>query len=605
MKKYLVGAVVLLTAMSLFAGGNKENTQPATGSSTNQQTQTAATTIKNPDTFIFATYGDAQTLDPATEYDTSSATILKNIYEGLIKYSKDDVGTFVPVLATEVPTVENGGISNAGKTYTFTIRKGVTFQNGDPMTPEDVAYSIKRDLVIDQDAGPTWMFYTALLGMDGSRDSKGNIVVTWDQINNAITVNGDKVTFHLKQAFAPFLSIMANTFGVIVDKKWVIANGGWDGTAATWKKYNNPPQNKETLSNIAMGTGPYKLTRWDKGNEIVLDRYDGYWGKKPAMKEGIYKIVSEWSTRKLMLVQGDADAVAVDPTYYAEMDKEPGLSVQKNEPSLDVTAMFFNFNTVTKDNPYVGSGKLDGNGVPANFFQDKNVRLGFLAAWDEKTYLQQGLAGNGTDPVTPVPRGLPYKDMALTRTPTFSLQKSADYFKKAWGGQVWAKGFKMQIFYNTGNSSREIAAKMLAENLQQVNSKFQVEVSAVEWPQYLNAYRNRTLPIFIIGWAPDYPDPDNYVVPFILSTGSYAGKQSYKNPEADALIKAAGFETDPAKRKADYYKIQQIYLNDAPGSAILQPTRNYYWKDWVHGYSYNPMQQTLFDWLPYITKSAK
>ena len=559
-----------------------------------------AATVKNPDTFIYASYGDAQTLDPAVAYDNVSWTNMTQFYETLIGYDKADTGSFVPLLATEVPTQANGGISKDGLTYRFHIRQNVHFHNGDVLTPEDVAYSFKRDLVVDPAGGPDWVWYQVFLGLGGSRDDNGKIDVTFNQINSTVTVDGNDVVFHLKDPYAAFLSVLANTWGAIVDKQWVIAQGGWDGTAATWEKYNNPPAGKETLFEKANGTGPYKLTRWDKGNEIVVDRFDGYWGPKPALREGVYKIVNEWSTRKLLLLQGDADAIQVDSTYYPEMDKESGLTVTKN-PTLIITSIFFNFDTVTQDNPYVGSGKLDGQGVPANFFADKNVRLGFEYAWDEKTFLQDATNGYDTDPVTPIPFGLPYKDTSIQR-PAFDLQKAASYFKQAFGGQLWDNGFKLQISFNTGNKVREIAAKMIAENLAKINPKFQISVTGIQWAQYLNLYKTRQLPLFIIGWAPDYPDPDDYVVPFIASKGAYAGRQSYKNAEADTLIQQAGIATDPAVRKADYYKIQAIYMQDVPSLTIDQRVEKDYFKNWVKGFFFNPMQSTPYDRLKSMSK---
>ncbi|HUX11511.1 MAG TPA: ABC transporter substrate-binding protein [Spirochaetia bacterium] len=603
MKKYLIALVVLLSAASLFAGGSKESTAPATQNT--QQAQSQAVPLKNPDTVVFATYGDVATLDPATEYDSQSQTAIKLLYEPLITYDGSSTEKFVPVLATEVPTVENGGIKDGGKTYVFHIRQGVKFHNGDPMTAEDVAYSVKRVLVLDQDGQYAWMVWTAFFGGDisGSRDGKGNIVVSWNDINGIAEAKGNDVIFHLKKPWAPFLSMLATPYGdAVVDKKFVTANGGWDGTEATWKQHNNPAMYKETLASIANGTGPYKLTRWDKGNELVVDRFDGYWGPKPTIREGILKVVKEWSTRKLMLLQGDADIVDVDPQYYPEMDKEAGLTVQRAQPTLDITAMFFNFKVATKDNPYVGSGKLDGEGIPPDFFSDPNVRKGFLSAWDEQTYIKQGINGNGIDPVTPFPKGLPYKDESLKRMP-FDMKAAADYLKKAYNGQLWEKGFKFQIFYNTGNNAREVAAKMLAENIAQVNPKFQIQVSAIEWPQYLQAYRQKTLPIFIIGWGPDYPDPDDYADPFMSSTGAYAGKQSYNNPEVDKLVLDARFSTDPSARKADYYRLQQIYLQDNPGTPVYQNVRNIYWTNHVSGMNFNPMySQSYLVWLPYMTK---
>lgn len=597
----LFGMLAIL-AFSAYAGGSKEKTAPATtpSTSTNTQAMTAAA-VKNPNTFIFANYADVKSLDPAVQYDTASNTIDKQIYQTLIDYNKTDVTKFVPDLATEVPTVANGGVSADGMTWRFHIRQGVTFQNGDPLTAEDVAYTFKRDLVTDPDGGPDWIWYTVFLDKGGSRDSKGNITVTWPEINGIATVEGNDVVFHLKKPFAPFLSVIAQTWGGIVDKKFVVAHGGWDGTEATWKKYNNPNAGNETLYDIANGTGPYKLNRWEKSSEVVLDSWDGYWGQKPAIHEIVYKIVTEWSTRKLMLLNGDADTVQVDPQYYSEMNKESGLTVEKGLPTLVIGSVFFNYDIKGVDNPYLGSGKLDGNGIPANFFSDINVRKGFEYAWDEPTFLQDALSGNGIDPVTPFPKGLPYKDESITR-PAFNLQTAADYFKKAWGGQVWQNGFKLQMFYNVGNSIRETGMNMLAENLQKINPKFQVQVVGLPWSQLLNAMNKGELTVYMVGWAPDYPDPDDYAAPFMASYGTYPAAASYKNPEVDKLVKEAVAATDPAVRKADYYKLQQIYMEDVPSLTVYQQTFNWYYKNWIHGFYYNVMMALQSDMAASLSK---
>ena len=596
----LFGMLVFL-AFSVYAGGSKEKAAPATTPSTASNSQTTAAAVKNPNTFIFANYADVKSLDPAVQYDTASNTIDKQIYQTLIDYNKTDVTKFTPDLATEVPTIANGGESPDGMTWRFHIRQGVKFQNGDPLTAEDVAYTFKRDLVTDPDGGPDWIWYTVFLDKGGSRDGKGNITVTWPEINGIATVEGNDVVFHLKKPFAPFLSVVAQTWGGIVDKKFVVAHGGWDGTEATWKQYNNPNAGNETLYDIANGTGPYMLTRWEKGNDLVLDSWDGYWGQKPAIHEVVYKIVTEWSTRKLMLLNGDADSVQVDPQYYSEMNKESGLTVEKGLPTLVIGSVFFNFDIKGQDNPYLGSGKLDGNGIPSNFFSDINVRKGFEYAWDEPTFLQAALEGNGIDPVTPFPKGLPYKDESITR-PAFNLQTAADYFKKAWGGQVWQNGFKLQVFYNVGNSIRETGMNMLAENLQKINPKFQVQVVGLPWSQLLNAMNKGELTVYMVGWAPDYPDPDDYAAPFMASYGTYPAAASYKNPEVDRLVKEAVAATDPAVRKADYYKLQQIYMADVPSLTVYQQTFNWYYKNWIHGFYYNVMMAEQSDMAASLSK---
>ncbi len=592
MKRIFILLLALAVAMAAFAGGKKEEA-PAKEEAPKEVVPEKV--IKNPDTFIYAGIGDVDSLDPSRAYDTASWEVLRNVYDTLIDYDGESTSKFVPMLAEEIPTMENGGISPDGKTYRFKIRKGIKFQSGHTLTPEDVEYTFERTLVTDPDNGPNWVWYTYLLDAGGSRDRDGNIIADFKDIDKAIEVEGDYVVFHLPNPFPPFLSMMAATWASIVSKPWVIEQGGWPGTEETWKDYNGPDTGKDTLQEIANGTGPFKLVRWETEVEVVLERFEDYWGRKPFVKRAIRKVVPEWSTRKLIVMQGDADCVWVYPENFADMDKEESLVGHRRLPTLVVTAIHFNYDFVTKDNPLVGSGKLDGEGVPGDFFQDKDVRLGFAYAWDSKTFIDEVLLGAGIDPVTPVPRGLPFKNEALKARP-FDLKKAEEHFKKALGGRLWANGFKMEILYNEGNVKRETTARILAENIMSLNPKFKLETRAVPWPEYLDKIRKNTMPLFIIGWAPDYPDPDNYVLPFMHSEkGTFAAWAHYKNEEVDRLIDAAAIEPDPAKRKDMYYRLQEIYLEDVVSVMTDQPIDNRYFRDWVKGYFYNPMQSGPFD----------
>ena len=107
--------------------------------------------VKNPDTFILANYGNLRTLDPSVAYDVTSSQRLWNIYQTLVFFDGSHTDKFIPLVATQVPTLENGGISADGKTYTFTIRKGIKFHEGGDLTPADVVYSFKRNMIVDQD----------------------------------------------------------------------------------------------------------------------------------------------------------------------------------------------------------------------------------------------------------------------------------------------------------------------------------------------------------------------------------------------------------------------------------------------------------------------
>ncbi len=587
MKKILTVFILLLAATALFAAGEQEGTEgPA---------------VQDTDTFVYESIGDPDSLDPAKAYDSSSWEVMSNIYETLIAYDGESTSEFVPVIAEEVPSIENGGISEDGLTYRFKIRKGIFFHDGRPVTPKDVEYTFERNMVVDADGGPNWVWYSYLLGKAGSRDAEGSFAVTFDEIDRAVEVDGQYVVFNLPVPFPPFLSLLAATWGSVVNMEWVADQGGWDGTAETWKDYNKPEEMAETLYDIANGTGPYKLERWEKDVEVVLTRNENYWGEEPFFRRGIARVVTEWATRKLALLQGDADSVYVPAEYYNEMLEETGL-YDLDTAQLSVTAFHFNYDINTTDNPMAGSGQLDGKGIPNDFFQDEDVRKGFAYAWDGETYRNDVLLGYAKDPVTPVPFGLPFKDTSLEGY-DLDLAKARQHFQNAFDGELWEKGFSFEILYNEGNTGRQTTARILAENVSGLNPKFKIETRAISWAEYLDKIRNSTMPLFVIGWLPDYPDPDNFVTPFMHSTkGTFAAWANYENPKADALIDEAATTIDPDRRRDLYYEIQRIYVDDVVSVITNQPEEKWFFNDSIEGVYFNPMMSSQFDLLPYLTR---
>lgn len=543
--------------------------------------------VKNPDTFILANYGNLRTLDPCVAYDVTSSQRLWNIYEPLIFFDGPHTDKFKPLLTTEVPSLENGGISQDGKTYTFTIRKGVKFHEGGDLTPEDVVYSFKRNMIADPDGGPMWMLLEALTGEGSTRDKDGKIIEgIFDTIDKCVEAKGDKVIFHLPIPYPPLLGILGYSSSVILDKEWAISKGCWDGDIKNAAKYNNPAPGHEPLLKIANGTNAYRMKSWEPNKEFVFERFDGYWGPKPQLKTAIVKYVKEWSTRKLMLQNGDADRVRVDNPYVPEVKAMKGLKLYE-VPQLSVTAAFFCQKIYPTGNPNIGSGKLDGNGIPPDFFADINVRKAFLHAFDRATYKKDVFNDLVIMPSSPNIEGLPYhKDVPVYE---FDSEKSASYMKKAWGGKVWEKGFKMIITYNTGNEMREAAAMMLAENIMSLNPKFKIEVRNVEWKDYLVKYRNFEFPLFLIGWGADYADPHNFMYTFMHSQGVYGRYMAYKNDEVDRLCEAGIQTIEPKKRDEIYTKLQNLWYTEAIAIPLYQQIVVRAYRDWVKGYVPNPM----------------
>lgn len=124
----------------------------------------AALVAPDPTTYTLVTFGDIDTMDPALAYDTASSAIIMNVLEGLIFFNREKMTEYVPVLATEIPSVDNGGISADGKTYVFKIRQGVKFHNGNDLTPSDFAYTFVRGLLQSDPNGPQWLLIEPIMG---------------------------------------------------------------------------------------------------------------------------------------------------------------------------------------------------------------------------------------------------------------------------------------------------------------------------------------------------------------------------------------------------------------------------------------------------------
>jgi peptide/nickel transport system substrate-binding protein len=121
-------------------------------------------TAPDPTTYTTLVFGDINTMDPNLAYDTASAALIQNVMEGLIYFNYTDPTSYIPMLATEVPSAENGGISEDGLVYTFNIREGVTFHNGNDLTASDFAYTFQRGLLQSDPNGPQWLLLEPILG---------------------------------------------------------------------------------------------------------------------------------------------------------------------------------------------------------------------------------------------------------------------------------------------------------------------------------------------------------------------------------------------------------------------------------------------------------
>lgn len=549
----------------------------------------AVSQIKNPDTFTDAVIGEVTSLDPVYPYDNSSQGLILNVYETLISFDGPSLNKFVPMLATEVPTLANKGLSKDGLTYRFKIRKGVTFHDGSPMTPEDARWSLLRFMLSDRAGGPSSLLLEPILGVSSTRDSSGTIKVDFADAEKAVRVEGDELVIRLKRPFAPFLSLMAR-WSYVMPKQWAIKHGEWDGSGATWKQFNNPDKERSYFFANMNGTGPFKLERWDRtAKYVLLGRNDNYWRKPALLKRVLLKAVPEFSTRRLMLQAGDADIIETPRPLLVQLEGLPGVKIVDRLPRLMTDpAIFFTLKINTFANADIGSGKLDGDGIPPDFFNDPDVRKGFSYAMDYEALLKDTFKGTAQRAKGPIPPGMPGSDPNQPYY-TYDLKKAEQHLRKAWDTHLWEKGFRFTLTYNVGSENREAACQILKKNIERLNPKFKIDIRGVEWASYLDKAQKHMMPIFSRGWTADYPDAHNFVYAFYHSDGRYPSAQGYRNVEMDQLIDKAVREVEPQRRASLYSKILKLGYEDAPSIVTVHPTGVFAMREWVQGFFENPV----------------
>lgn len=545
-------------------------------------------------TLVVAHAGEMQSLDPVYSYDGVTQGMMINVYDTLLKFNGGSMTEFLPSVSEKVPSVENGLISKDGLKYTFPIRKGIKFHDGTELTPEDVRYSILRFMISDVSGGPSSLLLEPILGLTSTRNEKGEIILDFKEAEQAVQVDGGNVVITLKRPFAPFLGVLAR-WGYIVPKKWVAENGGWDGTEQTWKKFNNFDKQNSYLFDHMNGSGPFKLARWDNSaRRLQLVANEDYFDGAPSIKNIHMMTVSEGSMFRLMLETGDADISEIPPQFADQLRGKAGVVVYDNLPRLRTDpVIFFTLDINTKANPDVGSGKLDGAGIPADFFRDEDVRKGFSYAFDYDSFLKEALGGRGTRAYGPAPEGLYHYDESDPHY-EFDLKKAEEHFKKAWGGKVWENGFTFTITYNTGSAQRQIAAEMLKRNVEKLNPKFKIDVRGVMWASFLEKTTARQMPMWVRGWVADYADAHNFYFSFMHSDGRYAFSQGYKNPKADKLVAQAVAETNPQKRVALYKQLHRLVYDDAMQIYTIHPTGLWAMRESVKGFVDNPVYMGLY-----------
>jgi peptide/nickel transport system substrate-binding protein len=656
-KMFALLSLLVIASMTLAAcGGTPATSAPATEPGTVATEAPQATEAPEAAGFHSAdstTFVNAKselsidTLDPALAYDTASGEVIFNVYETLIFYDGEATDKFVPMLA------ESYELSDDGATWTFHIRSGVKFHEGGDMTASDVAYSYQRGLLQGGYASPQWLLAEPFFGIgnddislvagDGScaddRDcmsalDPAALVAACEKVQGAIVADdaAGTVTMTLAGPWGPFLPTIAQSWGSVMDKEWVMEKGGWDGTCATWQNFYAMDSASDPFSAIANGTGPFKLEKIANGEEVVLVRNDAYWREPAKLERVVLRQVSEWGTRFTMMQAGDADSATVPVENRSQMDALVGERCEFNleanaydecqetdaanpfrlrigQPNISQDVIIFNFGIAGSEespNPLAGSNKLDGNGIPGDFFDDVHIRRAFAYCFDWDPIISDVYNGEAIQSFQlPLP-GMPGYSLD---TPHYSndLAKCEEEFKLADldhdgipagddpEGDVWTTGFRLQMGYNQGNNTRQIVAEVMAGNVSSVNELFSIETLGLPFAAYLRAQRAFQIPIMTGGWLEDIHDAHNWYQPYTV--GAYGARQRLSDElkeQIRPILEAGVSETDPAKRAEIYAELNQLYYDQAIGVPIVLSTTHGFTQRWVQGLNTNPILPGIY-----------
>ncbi len=459
--------------------------------------------------------GPPTTFDPAMVEDGTTIDVLQNLFEGLVQWSPDN--KIVPCLA------QSWQVSADGKTYTFHLRPGVKFQDGNPVTAQDVYYSFHRSLDPALKSEPAPIYMSDIVGAldennGKAKDLKGVKVI--DPMTVAITITKPK---------AYWIDTLTYPTDYVVSK-------------AEGDKTPGVPMTAETIA-LGAGTGPFQLKSYAPDSKVTMAAYAGYWDGAPKVAGISRPIIVDASTRHAEYVNGDLDVL-----QYLQ----PGnLATDQNDPNLKSQIQLF----PRASTWYVG---LNSKAFPA--FKDVRVRQALAYATDKNLIVQRVFAGKRDVAQDILPEGIPGTDPNFQGYPYDPAKAQA---LLAAAGYPGGKGFPVvPMVYRIGYPEVQATVELLRDQWQK-NLDITVQGSGEEYGKMLHEKDQGTLPCYHIRWAADYLDPQDYYT-VLLHTGSVENTTGYSNPKYDAICDAADVSRDPTKRLAMYRPAARIAADDVP-----------------------------------------
>lgn len=495
------------------------------------------------DTLVLAfAFDDIITMDPAEAFEISAGEVMGNAYDRLIRFDVKDPSKLYGDVA------KSWTVSADGKTFSFEIKPGLKFASGNPLTAEDVAFSLQRAVLLDK----TPAFILTQFGL-----SKANV-------RDMVKATGPlTLTLETDKAYATTFVLNCLTANVasVVDKKLLLSKEQGSDMGYAWLKTNYA------------GSGPLKIREWRANEILTLERNDQYHGDKSKLVRVIYRHVKEAATQRLLLEKGDID-------------------IARNLSPQDLTALASNTDIKTTSTPkgtlfYFSMNMKNPNLAKPEVREALKYLVDYAAIGDtlmknigvvHQNFLPMGLLGASTVN--------PYK---------LDVDKAKNLLAKA----GLANGFKVTMDVRTVQPVQGIA-----EAVQQTAKRagIDIEILPGDGKQTLTKYRARTHDMYIGQWGADYWDPHTNADTFVRNPDNADDAKSkpltWRNawaiPELTKKADAAVLERDPAKRRALYDAMQAEFRKTSPFVMLFQQTEVAAYRSNVDGLKLGPTSDSTY-----------
>ncbi len=471
--------------------------------------------------FTFSRAVDSDNLDPVTQDGNINIWVFMNIYDQLIRVTDDGL-TLQPMLA------EKWDISADNLTYTFHLRQGVKFSDGTPLKASDVVYSLKR---AKETANSPWSF-------------------TYEPVKDITAPDDATVVVTLNQVWAPFLADISMFNSSIISEAFATKVGA------------------DKLVDQTMGTGPYALAEWKKGEYILLKKNPNYWEKGlPLLDQVKITVVPDDNSRILQMQGGDIDGM-----YDVPLSRVPDL---KKDAKLQVGLY-----TSTANNFIVLN-------VRTGLLSDVKIRQALNYATDKQALINVVNFGVGEISNSFMPNGALYWNKDQKGYP-FDLDKAKQLLKESGS----PNGGKVAIMVRAGGAS----ALQLSTVLKDMWSKIGIDldIQQLEASVATSNYRANKFEMYASGWTNDIIDPDELVSYAILPEQTQNYHTGWTNQQAIDAAKQARATLDNATRQKLYYQVQDLHMQDAPFIYLYTLPYVDVLKKQVQGFVHHPMGQWYF-----------